>query len=1339
MSTMENKSPKFLVESTVRGVIELKIEDSKPISDAVQFFEFDEYIVSNFTKHLSIRPHSIRPNNSYFKKNLHLLLTNFNPIRSSWFLEYLQATLRVKESKTNDIVSWISALDAYNMEYSPKLTEELTYLKSLLEYSNAVFVDTLTKKDAVAQKEAIKLIEKVVTGKGVPITSSIKVDNTLASQIAEGLGHEYNAHLMLHTQLKSEKRNLYLIHSGVYAWLRALPSGPNLYSIELAASMTLAAITPLLIEGKVTPLNLVGLSPLQLLDQIKKGVIIFDDLNPKQKALVAPLLQNQTFVAIKETFYMSFLRKLKEIAEYCNYEQKWEEEMIPEMMRGESEESSSTTLELTRQPTAKKSVKGWQERLDNLAREVIKAIRKPIMSETSKGKKTKDRYANAIASAIKACFIFTTDFNVAKGMETMENKKGDNKELDPRQRDFVMSILNGLSTIISWPTSSGKTYASFVAIDGIFRDKKAMSLVYVAPNFYQSLQAYCGMVKTFPTQKFGLITGIANIIPPDCKNWVGTPEQLWVFAKSSKMFFDIGIIDEIHVISTPPNATTEEINKAQALSRIVSLITKQFIGLSATINREDEIKLVNFVQNILDSSRALIPGHADITPISVSFQKRRIVDGKEEEIERFIPLISEVFTGKDIIPLTKKSSSSGVFGYNPIADVKNIPVTPENTFNLMKLLDNSEMTPALIFDLQEKDSYTLFGKLIKYIHDRHTSEYVIWNRIKTLFNKDIKNFNKKIRGNINEKNKAENAESQSKQKEDDENRSKKGGAKKKEPLEKIISVADATKEYEKLRVERMDKLNEIVLTISMYIRDSFGIKEEEIKPKKDLPLTEVEEKENSINTEDVPITKLVEEKDKPIKKSTRPRRPLAILSTEAKLPVLIKIKEKTIEVKSEMSSEMVEVSSHLRELAPSLTKGKAFQLPSKISYEIKDIYNELIELKSELAISTLREIPLVCLGVGSYFKFKNADEKIGKKLSDKNVFSSMTTTGSTEQMSIKDRNAYNITVTLSDAEGVEPDDVRQIFKLMDLALSFGIGILIPTMPFSVQYQILKMLDEGTITIVFASESMSMGVNFPARTCVIRSITNSDANPGKVIQMQGRAGRRGESNDKEGYSVSWNITNITDIDSKNPPKLYLNQEDVHVQRVGLLVRSHTEVAIKINEVMSSVDNLGTLKETAKSLELVTAKITKKKGDKDDEDEDTTSVQHTELVEYDDMENQEGKMQPFSLDPTVLDSIKQCMAILCQEIGIIDDTFNKLIKRIEFMYYNSRDDEMFRDPYYWVEKINLVKIALQEVHTALHKRACVPLLDYISTLYSLIHRLSMRYAGLVYQKASTKSIK
>ena len=63
---------------------------------------------------------------------------------------------------------------------------------------------------------------------------------------------------------------------------------------------------------------------------------------------------------------------------------------------------------------------------------------------------------------------------------------------------------------------------------------------------------------------------------------------------------------------------------------------------------------------------------------------------------------------------------------------------------------------------------------------------------------------------------------------------------------------------------------------------------------------------------------------------------------------------------------------------------------------------------------------------------------------------------------------------------------------------------------------------GLIKVVFATETLALGINMPARSVVLEKLvkyngeTHADITPGEYTQLTGRAGRRGI--DVEGHAV-----------------------------------------------------------------------------------------------------------------------------------------------------------------------------------------------------------------------------
>ena len=68
----------------------------------------------------------------------------------------------------------------------------------------------------------------------------------------------------------------------------------------------------------------------------------------------------------------------------------------------------------------------------------------------------------------------------------------------------------------------------------------------------------------------------------------------------------------------------------------------------------------------------------------------------------------------------------------------------------------------------------------------------------------------------------------------------------------------------------------------------------------------------------------------------------------------------------------------------------------------------------------------------------------------------------------------------------------------------------------------ELFVRGLVKVVFATETLALGINMPARTVVLEKLskwngeTHADITPGEYTQLTGRAGRRGI--DIEGHAV-----------------------------------------------------------------------------------------------------------------------------------------------------------------------------------------------------------------------------
>ena len=160
----------------------------------------------------------------------------------------------------------------------------------------------------------------------------------------------------------------------------------------------------------------------------------------------------------------------------------------------------------------------------------------------------------------------------------------------------------------------------------------------------------------------------------------------------------------------------------------------------------------------------------------------------------------------------------------------------------------------------------------------------------------------------------------------------------------------------------------------------------------------------------------------------------------------------------------------------------------------------------------------------------------------------------------------NAMIRMCKAERCSEQHVKSLFKWLAKGLKYGVGILIENTPYTVQLKVMALLKNRAIEIVFASQAMRMGIDYPIKCCVIRSKDLKDINTCAIMQMAGRAGRRGK--DTDGHVVFWNVKNWQDATLDKLPRLILPQQDYSK---GSYV-TNPECVIKLISAMSIIDDL-----------------------------------------------------------------------------------------------------------------------------------------------------------------------
>lgn len=556
-------------------------------------------------------------------------------------------------------------------------------------------------------------------------------------------------------------------------------------------------------------------------------------------------------------------------------------------------------------------------------------------------------------------------------------------KLDPWQIKMVKLTSIGESILVQGPTSGGKTFATTAALGEILKNNEK-KLLFVAPTFQLALQTYANLSKTFPSFKVSLLTGTINYIAPESRIYIGTPRDLWTYLSTvSDNKFHIGIFDEIHTVSLTGNTDRDHVIRAEAIGNLLTLCPLQVAALSATINPED-----------LASLRSYISARTGI---------KRIV--QVDYTERPVPLENYVLTPEGIEAAEAK--------------VEPLPITPADTFAMLREMEDREMLPGLIFEPSEEDAFNRYLSYVKWIEATDEKTFPHWNKIRESGNAEIDAYNEALgRDELYSIY---------------ENVYRTGGTR---GLDAIIGKVRAK------ATQRSTIISKVRQLLARQIIAS--LKSEEFL---------------------VPI----------------PRG-----------------------YKSELASAYRALDLPLPTAAPEL-----------IPAETRDLLTEYKNYKpvesDSLRPEDIAPLARVCDSVPYYLR-------IGDRASEmKQLLAIIGHSGGKESSKIRAQME-----ALKVAEHIDDDAVMPLFKLITRGLEYGIGIVVPTMPFAVQFQMLRMLTSRSLKVIYVSQSMAMGVNYPVRSVIIRGDENTirDINPIIYHQMAGRAGRR--RLDDRAMIVHWNV-------------------------------------------------------------------------------------------------------------------------------------------------------------------------------------------------------------------------
>lgn len=226
---------------------------------------------------------------------------------------------------------------------------------------------------------------------------------------------------------------------------------------------------------------------------------------------------------------------------------------------------------------------------------------------------------------------------------------------------------------------------------------------------------------------------------------------------------------------------------------------------------------------------------------------------------------------------------------------------------------------------------------------------------------------------------------------------------------------------------------------------------------------------------------------------------------------------------------------------------------------ISQAYLDMLELITTFEESNGEQadkIAMITPTKGSSFKFAKSQYCI-------DLFDAMRNPGSDEEK-WKHRKRM---LALAEAQNIHPKDIDGIADVILRGLNFGIAIISNSLPFVVQNIVLESLKKKDLGVVFAAESMSMGINFPLRSSLIKGHKgNCTINPGKIIQMAGRCGRRGM--DTEAHVIYYGIDNAHEAHYRFIPPVSYPKDfylDESYDNTGSIISNYGDFAKEIGEI------------------------------------------------------------------------------------------------------------------------------------------------------------------------------
>jgi len=827
--------------------------------------------------------------------------------------------------------------------------------------------------------------------------------------------------------------------------------------------------------------------------------------------------------------------------------------------------------------------------------------------------------------------------------------------LDQWQREMIGYIQKGLSVLVNGPTSGGKTFASMAAINWILEQTKAIPvrLLYCAPTAHLCIQTWASISATFPNTQVALICSIFSHIPDRATIYVGTPCELNVFLHATPQTFEIGIFDEVHMISTSFGHDTSTIERSEGIAAVMRCVTKQIVAISATIHAEDLPILQEFIAQqcgILAINGHRLPattvGSVTTVPLATTPVRGDLIH-RIVYPTRPVPLTRLIFERDHLTVSTPESV------------VPLVAITAETTFRMIKLL--GDRLPALIFDDTDEACWNFFSDYVEWCENRDV-EYAIWKDIHSKMEGVVAAYNTKA------------AE-----------------------VEDAWIAAASSPRAELALMARIRPLEKMYNTTCQRVREVIGIGiDKALNQTSPFSATRVATT-TVMGPDHVAMTFAAGRVVTPLVND--------LLNVYDRYQDLVIDGGSRVRSRRTTCQDVAQDDAGGEEEGGRRSKGKA-----KVKQDAG--CGEVVKPPPPM-------LKVPCSGVPPFYR-------IGNELAEVEEFRQLFTASTSRA----DQKARKQMQQLAQAERIRPDEAKPIFDLIIRGLEYGVGIILPTMPFVVQYQMLKLLTTKKLPVLFASQSMSMGINYPIKTVVIRSGDGLDMNVSEYLQMEGRAGRRGM--DVEGFGLAWNITNAPTASLQTLPRLVL--PEVRPNRGRLIAQPllcAREIAISSINLgdMSSIERaVGNMSIDASS-KLRTSDIRMGRlgmvdiGADDDAGADESDEEGIVTARPKTVKKATGVKSSLG-DQTLASSIVGVIGPVMRYLGMDAIQIIEVTIRVQSIVVDKFDD-VAEDAYMWAAVMNTVEQGIREVHTLLRTLPHAGALARdIASTHELLHRIQYR---------------